>query len=30
VTDGRPIDRGENVVVREVRGNHVLVDPVDV
>ena len=30
VTDGRPIDRGENVVVREVRGNHVVVEPVDV
>lgn len=30
VTDGRPVESGESVVVREVRGNHVLVDPVEV
>ena len=29
VTDGRPIDDGDHVVVREVRGTHVVVEPVD-
>ena len=29
VTDGRPIDDGDHVVVCEVRGTHVVVEPVD-
>ena len=30
VTDGRAVESGTKVVVREVRGNHVLVEPLDI